>query len=268
MKFKSIAISLLLLTTLYVFGGCTHISGIKISSNTPDHKKSLPQGLSVKNGTTYITTHFFDKESKIYTLDSQKKVISSYQLPKEATHTSGICFNEEQIITVDYNTNKVYFFRKHEKKLHLIKSIPTNLKGTSSCDTFKYKDKKNIVITDFSNTKSSFILDLEILYETEDFEKSILAKYKNNGFSQGVFFYNDLIFDVGNSLIGLSKIEVRRLIDILEKKNKVLSFYTPIIGIQEIYIENDVVYTSDEVLKRFVSFNIDLDKIIETLEKR
>jgi len=248
-KFSMLRI-ITLLTIINALSACSYDhESYELPLNSETH---IPQGFTKTPNGVLLSVHDKDKASYIYKIDiDKKKSHILFKMPKYATHTSGLCFNNGNLIATDYNSKKIYDIDLQEsikaKEAVINYSFNSGLKGLSACDFIKRNNKNILIVSDFRNTKETFLIDYDKLNETGLFEKSILRRYKNNGFSQGVLVSNGKIYESGNSWFAISKIDILDF-DALYIDGTIVkeTHFLPVFGVQDL-IETDGIYFFDEV---------------------
>lgn len=236
-----------------------------------DHKIK-PQGLVFINSIDYLLSmHHNDKKTGIYLIDSKSNTIKkSFDMPIEASHSSGLTLNGNELIVLDYNSNKLYILdlkaSLENSKAIVLTSFKTNIKGSSSCCYFEFEDAKYLAVSDFMRTRSTYILDYEKLISSKNYNNSIVTKYRNRGLSQGLVFKDGLIFESHNSLIGNSIVDVIPFSVILAGE-KIIKCHikTPLKGIEDLDFSGQYMWTTDEKKLDIYKFKLDMDKLKSNL---
>ena len=240
------------------------IAAIEELTNTPFYEEeSKPQGIVMYTDSTFLhSVHHNDIKSTVYQIrKSDQAIINEFDMPLDATHTSGLAMFEDMLLAVDYASNKIYSIDAGESLqsgvVKVIDEFATGLRGTSAISCFEYNDKFLIAVSDFLNSRKTYILDLENLLETKDFFRSKLAQYNNGWFSQGVAFVDGYIYESRNSTFGNSYIECRKISDIIDgNKINVSKVRTPLKGIEDLDFDGEYWWVSDEKSYKFYKITI------------
>lgn len=218
-------------------------------------ESAKPQGiLNFSDSSLLISVHEDDLRSIVYELKkSDCKILRSFKMPGEATHTSGITrINKDLLLAVDYNSNLLYVINienSFKNKFSDVKyKVETGLEGTSGCAFFRWKNKNYLAISEFYHSKKTYILDFDVLEITKNFFKSKVAEYNNGWWSQGIAFKNGFLFESRNTAIGNASIEYRSFDDIINGNLPLVkNIKTNIKGIEDIDFEGSFIWTTDEL---------------------
>jgi len=259
-----IIISTIVFTSIHL---SLKITSIEELSSTPlSSENSKPQGIVMLNDASFLlSVHHNDTKSTIYQVNKiDQQIMSEFDMPPDATHTSGITIVDSTLIAVDYNSNKIYFIDLYkslnEKKVKLESAINTDLGGTSAITSFTWNQTKYIAVSDFLNSRKTYILDYNELLENQNFSKSKISQYNNGWFSQGIAFNDGYIFESRNSTFGNGYIECRRIEDILNGNQvKVSKVRTSLKGIEDIDYDGTHWWTTDELTFRYYKMEIEND---------
>lgn len=227
---------------------------------------SKPQGIVMLNDTSFIlSVHHHDTKSTIYKINKvNQEIENQFDMPIDATHTGGLTIMDSLLIAVDYNANKIYLidYEKSFKnnKAEVVKSISTGLKGTSAITSFQWNSNSYIAVSDFLNSRTTYLLDFNRLKATNNFSDSQVAQYKNGWFSQGLAFHDGHIYESRNGAFGKSYIEVRKIDDILNGNQvRVSKARISLKGIEDIDFDGKYWWTSDERSFRIYKIELQYD---------
>ncbi|NQT12876.1 MAG: hypothetical protein HQ582_09005 [Planctomycetes bacterium] len=214
----------------------------------------MPQGLASRDGRLYLSAHAHDTKSAVFELDDQQKeFVKLFDLPADATHTSGIDFHakeKDRLFVVDYNSDRVYLVdfaeSKRVGKAVVLAAIDSQLRGTSACCLVDLPgEEERLMVTDFGTSGRNvfFTFDLKQNRMKLDSERS----YSNYGWSQGATQHGGYVYETGNSLLS-SYIVQHRLEDALSngRITPVRKRSGPTRMIEGIVFLQDTVYVADE----------------------
>lgn len=241
---------------LALLSGCSSNS---IKLDLPDG--IIPQGFKSYENRYYMSAHDKDKASYIYDVNLQTGSAKYlFKMPDDATHTSGICFDGNYIVAVDYNSDKIYRIDLDksikEGRAHVLNIIPSDLKGTSACEIVAKDNFKYFLISDFRNTKKTYIVDYEKMISSNEMVSSVISSYSNNGFSQGLLYHDNKIYESGNSWVGFSRVISYDFNELLNNKNTGVSKFVFAFGIQDMVAKEGKLYFPDEVDFKIHELNI------------
>jgi hypothetical protein len=236
-----------------------------------DHKIK-PQGLVYINSNDYLLSmHHDDKKTGVYLIDSKtNSIIKSFDMPLEASHSSGLTLNGNELIVLDYNSNKLYILdlkaSLENSEAIVLNSFKTNIKGSSSCCYFEYENTAYLAVSDFMRTKSTYIIDYKKLINTQNYSNSIITKYRNRGLSQGLVYKDGLIFESHNTIFGNSVIDIIPFSRVLSGNTiKKCHIKTPLKGIEDLDFSGQYLWTTDEKKLNIYKFKLNFDRLKATL---
>ncbi len=223
--------------------------------------KYSPQGMVWVGEKLLFSNSWNDTRSRVYHLNPENmEVLDYFDMPPEAVHTSGLGWDGTHIWAVDYSSNRIYqielvtSFKNH--KAEVLNSYPSGLQGTSACTIIQDAQKKYLAVSDFRNSKETIILDIDTLISFGNSQESIVMTYKNHGYSQGLHYSDGILYESENTF-GKSRIYLYDFSVLLSGKDRNDALKEvirgPGFGIEDIYLKNGKIWTSDEVSFRFYS---------------
>ena len=241
----------------------------QVKGSTPGFKKGWsPQGLTWVKGKLIFANSWKNKRSRVYKINPRTMKEESYfDMPPEAVHTSGLCWDGKFLWAVDYKSNKGYKINLNEsfkrKKAKVVGSFETGLKGTSACCIVPYgnsskkekrKKKKFLAISDYMNSGKTYFVDQNKALKNGNMKKAIVFSYENEDFSQGLEFIDGYIYESENK-IGRNVINKICLKDLKRTRNSFKSttkqYCEPSWAVEDLCWDGTFLWTSDEVSKKF-----------------
>ncbi len=226
------------------------ISDKYVAQGIVKYKKYLIYSIHEKNKKSFILI-FVEK-------DGELKFVSKQEMDLEATHTSDLTIFEDKLYAIDFHSNFIYEFKIIEKinnlKLVFNRKSKINLekhKFGSFC-IFNKNNKNYLMVTSFLNDNRIWVFDFNDIFDKKlGFDDSLIFETEASYFTQGLFYQkkiNKIFYSVnrfGNDFI--FKIDVDNFLlkkDINDSIEKV--FLAPGKMVEDIYIDNEYIYTSDE----------------------
>jgi glutamine cyclotransferase len=222
---------------------------------TPGYDKGdTPQGLTWVNGVLIFANSWKNKKSRVYKINPKNMNVKEYfDMPKEAVHTSGLCWDGKFLWGVDYKSNKVYkmnILKSFEsKKAKVISSFDTTFSGSSACCMINWNGKKRLAISDFNRTRKTIFVDYNKAIKEGTAKKAIVFSYENEGFSQGLEFAKGFLFESENKFgrnvinqLSLTKLRKSKI----SSKSIVNQFVEPGWGVEDLAWDGKYMWTSDE----------------------
>jgi len=222
-----------------------------------------PQGLSFLTDSTFLlSVHHKDELSTVHEVDKNTTTSKrEFKMPSTASHTSGLSVYEGQLYACDYNDKRIYLIDIEKSfttgEAHVIKYFDTPLGGTSAMEMFKHKGKEYMAISDFMNSRKTYVLDYGILDSSQSFDEAIVVSYSNGYFSQGLMYHSGKLIETTNSLFRGAFVEIRDIDSVLNGSNNVEKIDVPMKAIEDIDINNGVFWTTDEKTFEYVTFKLD-----------
>ncbi len=243
----------------------------KTQIDTPGFKKSYkPQGLVYVDNHLFISNHWDDTGSRVYKLDIQDKysIAGYFDMPKDATHTSGLGFDGKYLWAVDYKSNNVYKINPEtsilEKKAQIVGKFNSGLKGLSACTFVKMDGRENphLLYSDFRNSRTNYIIDQEqALKDGFVNDRHIIAAFKNAGFSQGLTWTGEFLLD-SHGKIGIDAIYIIDLEKAIKAKTyskaieRIIEAPSDMVEDMAFNKETSTLWTSDESTFKLYSTKI------------
>jgi len=174
-----------------------------------------PQGMTYWQEMLLFSNHWNDEKSQIYLLDPvDMTVISEFEMPPEAVHTSGLTFDGEWLWAIDYGSNYLYKISINESFESGVAVIEgkyyTGLKGSSAVTFIDYGENGLLAISDFYHTGKTYfvrLIDIGLLDEGLDVPTIASHSYHHGWFSQGLTWDGEYLYETVNNL-GIDRIEV------------------------------------------------------------
>ncbi len=255
----------ILLLNLFSFAANKKEALCTILSPTPlGEKKYTPQGMTWVDSTLLFANTWKNKKSRVYHLETDSlSILSYFDMPKEAVHTSGLCIIDGFLWGVDYKSNRAYKIDYKQsfadKKCALVGSFDTGLKGTSACCAVHYKGQSLLAISDFMRTRKVIFVDPEKCLKAGSTGNNVLYFYKNQGFSQGLEWDGTYLYESENKLPRaiINKIDLEKVCATHKVKDGLIQQYTlPVKGIEDLAFDGEKFWSSDEILFKFLTITL------------
>ena len=253
-------------------GRQTSVETVEWEPVCPTPQGRCPQGLDTCGGKLYLSAHptetgsgieallsgsrsdsRSDSRAAVYELDDAHKSFRKlFDLPPDATHTSGLVFaRDDRLFAVDYHSNKIYLIdfeaSKKQGKVSVLVEVSSGLKGTSACCIAEFpRVGTRLLVTDFMHSSRNECFEFDLARNT--ITKDAGYTYRNYGFSQGAKLYKGLVYESGNRPLRLDYIVQHRLEDSLKARQlqPIREWNGPGRGIEDIAFLDDYAYVTDE----------------------
>ena len=235
-------------------------------------KDYVAQGIEIYKNYLLFTVHKSDKKSVLLVFNIKKtgelEHIFSTDFPKIATHVSDLSIYKNELYAIDYASNYLYQINIdktiEEKKLQVIKKIPTSLPRSGSIIVTDYKNKKALFLSQFIISNKISIYDFNDLTDTT---KVPLLEVDAKRYIQGLYQKDDLVY-VSSNKYGIDPIHIVNTNEMIKSKSIETTSTITITGpgkmIEDIVIFNNHIITSDEENNKLY---ISKDTIQEILSK-
>ena len=191
-------------------------------------------------------------------------LLRHFDMPEEAVHTSGLTHDGIHLWAVDYISNRAYCIDLEASlangRVALVGSFNTTLKGTSACCMVPWQGLKCLAISDFMRSRQTIFVRPEQALKTGTAENSIVFAYTNEGFSQGLAYWDGYLYESENK-IGINtinKLDLDRLREAPHaRKATVVQYPAPSKMVEDLVWDGNYVWTSDESVFRFFKGKFD-----------
>lgn len=231
--------------------------------DTPNvESRYRPQGLDFYDDSTLIYSESWDDLSnRIFVMAIQQDGLTekaSFDMPVEAVHTSGLSIVGNTLWAVDFISNYLYAINLEssiQQRVALSElTVPTGLDRSGSLARFKYKGKQVVAVTEFWESATTYIANIDELTEETTLISKAHCKFSNAGFNQGIKFHNGHLFESHNVL----GVDIIYVIDVEKacatgnyKDGLVMSFNAPDVMVEDLAIRDGIIYSSDEHTFKF-----------------
>ena len=233
----------------------------------------VPQGLDSVEGRLILTACNTTSGSAVFQLDDSGSAFHKlFDLPADATHTSGIAFpasRSDRLFVVDYESDFVYLLDfEASKKAHeacVLAKIESGLRGTSACCVVDIDNVgPRLVVTDFMNSGRNICFAFDLAKNT--IRRDPQFSYQNYGFSQGITVHQGYVYETGNRLLGIAYVVRYRLADALDRDRirPLQTWKGPGRRIEDIAVLNGYAYVTDEESKRLYRSRLSFGKSVQS----
>jgi hypothetical protein len=239
--------------------------------------------MTVADGELIVANHWNGTKSVLYRVDAKTgDVLTRADMPTAAKHTSGLAWDGEWLWAVDHACNTLYrlefteTFTRGTAAVDL--KIPTGLRGSSGLAMPVVDGRPFVAISDFVWTTESavplpigsaktYLAPMERVLECERFLPEVQCAYDNGGYSQGLAWDGEYLYESLNEL-GTDRIDVLDVDAVTEDSDRgtvtrVGSFEGPGDRIEDIGTDGEKLWTTDEGTFRLYR----LDDLTETREQ-
>jgi hypothetical protein len=223
---------------------------------TPNFKEGWkPQGLVFVNGRLYLAVCNDAAPTQVHELTPEGiRTGRLFDMPREATHTSGLAWADGRLLAVDYASNLAYSIDLERSLDAQTASIDgrfaTGLKGTSACATITHDDRRLLIISDFRNSRRTIFVDTAKALQQKTTTGSTVLEYKNRGFSQGLLVINGFLLESENRIFGSTviRMDIARLLKTSDADQaRVDLIKGPARGVEDLASDGTHIWTTDEV---------------------
>ena len=222
-------------------------------------ERFTPQGMTYVDGRIVFANSWKNTKSRVYEIASDgMQLLRTFDMPPEAVHTSGLAYDGRHLWAVDFISNRCYKIDLEESlksgAVHVVGQFSTGLRGTSACCFVELDGKRHLVISDFMNTRRSYVVRHEEAVESGDMASSVVFFYTNEGFSQGLQWDGKYLYESENKwsadVVNQMDLAVLRESG-SARRATVRQFNAPSKGVEDLAWDGESFYTSDETTFRF-----------------
>lgn len=238
--------------------------GISVWENkgpTPLGEKGfMPQGLAWMNNSLIFANSWKNTRSRIYHIDpTTMEIQSHFDMPPEATHVSGLAWDGKYLWAVDHISNQAYKIdlkpSLSDKSVHLAGKFSTTLNGTSASCFVTINGENFLAISDFMITKRTIFVRHNKAIEDSTAEGNIFFSYRNEGFSQGLEFDGQYLYESENKYGTdiINKMDLDLLLKTADARKATIIQYpgpkskpSKLAGVEDLAWDGKYFWTSDE----------------------
>lgn len=244
--------------------GCREATCEVLSETPLGEKGYTPQGMTwARDGIIFANT-WKNQRSRVYLLDPESLSERAwFDMPAGAVHTSGLCTIGDSLWGVDYKANKAYKIDYRASfdcgSCVLLGAFDTALKGTSAACAVEYGGRMLLAISDFMHSRRVIFVEPDACLDAGTASGNVLHYYVNGGFSQGLEWDGTYLYESENRLprAVLNRIDLSRVLDTHRWRDGLVAQYRlPEKGIEDLAYDGRRLWSSDEVLFRFLTIEI------------
>lgn len=231
----------------------------------------IPQGIAVGEDVVYHTIHKKDAKSVLIVFkknDPTLKLVKELDLPPEATHTSDLTIYKGDFYAIDYHSNYIYQLDYKELKNKLVLRVVRKVRVTKSGRQFgsfeivEHNGREYLFVTTFLKDNRMYVFDFDLFFRQRlGFDKSLLFSVESSFFTQGLCLSSSaksLFHSVNRFGVDfIFELDIERLLSTKDYRRSILrSFLGPDKMIEDVAIEGDLLYTSDEYVHKIFHANL------------
>jgi|GEM_PF-1571251 len=231
----------------------------------------VPQGIAVHDDLVYHTIHKKDTKSILIIFrksDPTLLVVKELELPPEATHTSDLTVYKGHFYAIDYHSNYIYQLDfkelRHKLKLKVIRKVRVTKpdRQFGSFEIVEHEGKEYLFVTTFLKDNRMYVFDFDAFFRQRlGFEKSLLFSIESSFFTQGLCLSStakSLFHSVNRFGVDfIFELDIRRLLLTKNYRESITrSFLGPDKMIEDLAVQGDTVYTSDEYVNKVYRANL------------
>ncbi len=244
--------------------GARGLEWVEVGSVPGSFREHRPQGMALAGRFIVFTKHRHDTGSGLFRFDRDTfEPRGEAQMPAEATHTGGLAYDGVDLWAVDYNSNRIYRIdleRTFQSGVAaVVESYPTGLRGTSALAFLVIDGVELLAISDFGvpGVARTYLVQITRLSELEHRPIREVAEvsYDNGAFSQGLAWDGACLYE-GVNAFGRDEVRVLdvRAAVLARDASRIVEvgrFPAPATAIEDLEIDGDTIWTSDEGSFRF-----------------
>lgn len=213
-----------------------------------------PQGLTWHNGEIIMAVSSENLPSRVFRISSEMLADSgSFEMPKDATHTSGLAWDGEYLWAVDHRARRCYKMDLASSFsvgiAQIVGAFDTGLDGTSACCFLMYRGARVLAISQFRKGRETVFVNHQDAILDESVEGHQVFAYRNEGFSQGLEFDGNYLYESENKAgTGvINKIDLSLLMNTKDSFLSTIAQYdAPGWGVEDLAWDGHEMWTTDE----------------------
>jgi hypothetical protein len=187
----------------------------------------IPQGLATMGDELLFSAYRKTPPvSRIWRIDPENlSLLDWFDMPPEATHTSGLAYDSTRGIlwASDYDSGEIYAIGLENSFIQdtavLIGKFKMHEDNVSACCLASFHDTMRLVVSTWESSGRTYVLDEQASLDRE--EAVVLGSYKNIGYSQGLAFDGQYLWEAG---LVLTKLNLEQAVEKADYKEGLVAY--------------------------------------------
>ncbi|TET23922.1 MAG: hypothetical protein E3J71_00630 [Candidatus Stahlbacteria bacterium] len=189
----------------------------------------VPQGLSAMGEKLLFSAYSKNPPlSRVWRIDPcNLNLLGWFDMPPEATHTSGLAYDSTRGVlwAADYDSDKLYAIDADSSfAIHsavTIGEFPMGVENVSACCFASFHDTLRLVVSTWESSGHTYVLDEQASLDKG--EAVVLGSYKNIGYSQGLAFDGEHLWESG---LVLTQLNLEQAVEKADYKEGLISYFS------------------------------------------
>ncbi|MEA3312737.1 MAG: LamG-like jellyroll fold domain-containing protein [candidate division WOR-3 bacterium] len=190
--------------------------------------------------------------SRVWRIDpSDLTLLDWFDMPPEATHTSGLAYDSTRGVlwAADYDSDKLYAIDADSSfAIHSAVTtgeFPMGVDNVSACCFATFHDTMRLVVSTWESSGQTYVLDEQASLDKG--EAVVLGSYRNVGYSQGLAFDGEHLWESG---LVLTQLNLEQAVEKADYKAGLLSYFSEPPYPEDITFLHDTLWMPNEYLDR------------------
>jgi hypothetical protein len=194
------------------------------------------------------------RPSMVFRISRETHAIrGSFEMPRAATHTSGLAWDGQCIWAVDFSARRCYEVDAARSfstgVAQIVATFDTGLDGTSACCFVTFNGAQVLAISQFRKDRQTVFVNHQEAINDGSAQRHKVFSYRNGGFSQGLEFDGKYLYEsenrAGRSII--NKIDLGLLTSTKDSfLSTVAQLDAPGWGVEDLAWDGQRLWTADE----------------------
>ena len=213
----------------------------------------VPQGLSAMGEELLFSAYRkAPPVSRVWRINpSNLELLDWFDMPAEATHTSGLAYDSTRGVlwAADYDSDKLYAIDADSsfatQQAVILGDFPMGVENVSACCFATFHDTMRLVVSTWESSGQTYVLDEQASLDKG--EAVVLGSYKNIGYSQGLAFDGEHLWESG---LVLTQLNLEQAVEKADYKEGLLSYFSEPPYPEDITFLQDTLWMPNEYLDK------------------
>lgn len=214
----------------------------------------VPQGLSAMGEELLFSAYRkAPPVSRVWKIDPEDLSLRDwFDMPPEATHTSGLAYDSTRGVlwAADYDSDKIYAIDADSsfaiRSAVTIGEFPMGVENVSACCFVTFHDTVRLVVSTWESPGRTYVLDEQASLDKG--EAVVLGSYRNAGYSQGLAFDGQHLWESSNWT--LAQYNLEEAVQEGSYSAGLVSYWPEPLLVEDLAFLHDTLWTSSESRNR------------------
>ncbi|MCK4334076.1 hypothetical protein KAX06_04740 [candidate division WOR-3 bacterium] len=213
----------------------------------------VPQGLSAMGEELLFSAYSKNPPlSRVWRIDPcNLNLLGWFDMPAEASHTSGLAYDSTRGVlwAADYDSDKLYAINADSsfatQQAVILGDFPMGVENVSACCFATFHDTMRLVVSTWESSGQTYVLDEQASLDKG--EAVVLGSYRNIGYSQGLAFDGEHLWESG---LVLTQLNLEQAVEKADYKEGLLFYFSEPPYPEDITFLHDTLWMPNEYLDK------------------